>query len=78
MNSYTGGCVKLLVVKSAPFSVQRSRLREVNRLYMSLRKMPVATDLLLYSLDEFEQWKVSLNHVVGRAHRAGRMHHARP
>ncbi len=69
--------VDLLVVESAPFSAQRSRLREANRLYMALRNVPVSTDLLLYSRDEFEHWKGSLNHVVGRAHREGRVLHAR-
>ncbi len=70
--------VDLLVVESEPFSARRSRFQEVNRLYMALRKMPVDKDLLLYSRDEFEFWKTSLNHVVGRAVREGRVLHERP
>lgn len=61
-----------------PFSPQRSRRKEAARLYMALRGLAlrglaVCKDILLYSRDEFEHWKHSLNHVVGRAHREGRV-----
>ncbi len=69
--------VDLLIVEREPFGSGRSRIREANRLYMALRHVPVATDLLLYSRDEVEHWKGSLNHVVGRAVREGRVLHAR-
>jgi uncharacterized protein len=69
--------VDLLVVEREPFGAGRSRMREINRLYMALRHIPVSKDLLLYSRDEFDHWKTSLNHVVGRAHREGRVLHAR-
>ncbi len=70
--------VDLLVVESTPFTAGRSRFAEATRLYQALRNMPVSKDLLLYSRDEFEHWKHSLNHVVGRAVREGRVLHARP
>ncbi|MFY9259469.1 MAG: nucleotidyltransferase domain-containing protein [Gallionella sp.] len=70
--------VDLLVVETEPFSPQRSRRKESARLYMALRKLGVAKDILLYSRAEFEHWKHSLNHVVGRAHREGRVLHGRP
>lgn len=69
--------VDLLVVETEPFSPQRSRRKEAARLYMALRGMAVSKDILLYSRDEFERWKNSLNHVVGRAHREGRVLHGR-
>lgn len=69
--------VDLLVVESEPFSPQRSRNKEYFRLSMALRHMPMAKDILLYSHDEFEYWKSSLNHVVGRASREGRVLHER-
>jgi predicted nucleotidyltransferase len=69
--------VDLLVVESGPFSPRRSRLREINRLYMALRHMPVPTDVLLYTRDEFDRWKTSLNHVIGRAYREGKVLHER-
>lgn len=70
--------VDLLVVESEPFSPQRSRRREVARLYMALRGMAVSKDILLYSREEFDHFKNSLNHVVGRAHREGKVLHERP
>ena len=69
--------VDLLVVETEPFSPQRSRRKEAARLYMALRGVAVSKDILLYSRDEFERWKNSLNHVVGRAHREGRVLHDR-
>lgn len=69
--------VDLLIVETEPFSPQRSRRKEAARLYMALRGMAVSKDILLYSRDEFERWKNSLNHVVGRAHREGRVLHGR-
>lgn len=69
--------VDLLVVETEPFSPQRSRRKEAARLYMALRGMAVSKDILLYSRDEFERWKNSLNHIVGRAHREGRVLHGR-
>lgn len=70
--------VDLLVVESEPFSPQRSRRKEAARLYMALRGLALSKDILLYSRDEFDHWKNSLNHVAGRAHREGRVLHGRP
>ena len=69
--------VDLIVVETEPFSPQRSRRKEAARLYMALRGLAVSKDILLYSRDEFDHWKNSLNHVVGRAHREGRVLHGR-
>ena len=69
--------VDLLVVEREPFSPQRSRRQETTRLYMALRKIDLSKDILLYSRAEFEARKNSLNHVVGRACREGRVLHER-
>ncbi len=70
--------VDLLVVESEPFSPQRSRRKEAARLYMALRGLALSKDILLYSRDEFDHWKNSMNHVIGRARREGRVLHGRP
>lgn len=70
--------VDLLVVETEPFSPQRSRRKEAARLYMALRGLAVSKDILLYSREEFEHFKNSPHHVVGRAYREGRVLHARP
>jgi len=69
--------VDLMVIEQAPFSPLRSRRAEYSRLSMALREFPFAKDILLYSREEFDYWKDSPNHVVGRAHREGKILHAR-
>jgi predicted nucleotidyltransferase len=67
--------VDLLIVERAPFSPQHSRRQETARLYLALRKLAVPKDLLLCSRDEFERFKDSPNHVIGRARREGQVLH---
>lgn len=71
--------VDLLIVETEPFSPQRSRRKEAARLYIALKGfLNISKDILLYSRDEFEQWKNSTNHVIGRAIREGKVLHGRP
>ena len=70
--------VDLLVVEREPFGPGRSRVEESGRVYLSLRGVPVPTDVLLFSEDEFAEWQDSLNHVVGRCVREGRLVYERP
>ncbi|MBK1731094.1 nucleotidyltransferase domain-containing protein [Thiococcus pfennigii] len=65
--------VDLLIIEHAPFGPGRSRMREAARLYQALGDMPVSKDLLLYTRAEAEHWRGSLNHVVARALREGRV-----
>ena len=65
--------VDLVVVESEPFGRERSRRLETARLYHSLAGFGVAKDILLYSRDEVEYWRDSLNHVLARALREGRV-----
>lgn len=67
----------LLVIEKEPFSPQRSRRKEVTHLQMILRKFPFSKDILLYSRDEFDYWRNSLNHLIGRASREGRVLYGR-
>lgn len=69
--------VDLFVVETEPFSHRRSHRKEAACLYMALRNLGVSKDIPLYSREEFEHWKNSLNHVVGRAHREVRVLHGR-
>lgn len=65
--------IDLVVVESEPFGQERSRRLETARLYRSLAGFGVAKDILVYSCDEVEYWRDSLNHVLARALREGRM-----
>ena len=69
--------VDLLVVESEPFGAGRSRHAETVRLNRALVATPVARDILVYSRDDIEQWRGSLNHVAARALREGRVLYTR-
>lgn len=68
-----GSDVDLLVVERLPFGTGRSRFEEINRIYQAVSPFRIPTDILLYSSDEFVKWRGSVNHVVGRCHREGKL-----
>ena len=68
-----GSDVDLVVVESEPFGRERSRRLEAARLYRTLSGFLVSKDILVYSRDEVEYWRDSLNHVLARALREGRV-----
>jgi len=70
--------VDLLVVEREPFGPQRSRLKEAGRVYHALWGTPIPVDILLFSEAEIAEWRESLNHVVGRCLREGRLLYERP
>ena len=70
--------VDLVVIKAEPFGPGRSRRREMVRLYGAVAGFPVAADVLVYSRADVDYWRDSLNHVLARALREGRMLYERP
>ena len=65
--------VDLLVLEPEPFGNGRSRHEEEVRLYRALSRFHVSKDILVYSHDDVEYWRDSLNHVLARALREGRV-----
>lgn len=65
--------VDLIVVEAEPFGPERDRFAEALRLWRTLDGFRVAADVLVYSCDEVEYWRDSLNHVLARALREGRV-----
>ena len=65
--------IDLVVVEAQPFGRGRSRRKELVRLYHVLAGFPVAADVLVYSNDEVEYWRDSLNYVLARALREGKV-----
>ena len=63
----------LLIVDSQPFDKTRSRRKEITRIGDLLDVVPLAIDILLHSREEVEYWKDSLNNVIARALREGRV-----
>lgn len=70
--------IDLLVVEDTPFGEGRSRFRETGRINRALAGFGVAKDVLVYSIDEVERWRNSLNHVISHALRDGRDLYVRP
>ena len=70
--------VDLLIVRSGQFGGGTSRHQETVRAYEALSGLGVAKDILVYSRPEVEYWRDSLNHVVARALREGRVLYERP
>ena len=65
--------IDLIVVEAEPFGPERDRFAEALRLWRTLDGFRVAADVLVYSRDEVEYWRDSLNHVLARALREGRV-----
>ena len=74
----TDSDVDLIVIESAPFGKGRNRDAEETRLWRALAGFHVPKDLLVYSRDEVEYWRDSLNNVLARALREGRVLYERP
>lgn len=70
--------VDLLVVEAEPFGPDRSRHRELVRIYHALAGFRVPADVLVYSHDDVDYWRDSLNHVLARALREGKVLYERP
>lgn len=65
--------IDLLIVESKPFDRKRSRRKEMARLWRILARFRIPKDILVYSRDEVDYWRDSLNNVVARALREGRV-----
>ena len=63
--------VDLVVVEAEPFGKTRSRRLEAVRLWRTLSRFVVPKDILVYSRDEAERWRGSIDHVLARALREG-------
>lgn len=70
--------VDLVVVEAEPFGPGRDRRAEAARLWRALAGFRVPKDILVYSRDEVDYWRDSLNNVLARALREGRVLYERP
>ena len=70
--------VDLVVVEAEPFGPGRDRRAEAARLWRTLAGFRVPKDILVYSRDEVDYWRDSLNNVLARALREGKVLYERP
>ena len=68
----------LVVVGAEPFRPDRTPRIEAVWLYWALADFPVAVDILVDSRDDVESRRNSLNYVLARALRGGKVLYARP
>ena len=65
--------IDLIVVEAEPFGTERSRRKETVRLYHALAEFRVPADVLVFSHEDVDYWRDSLNHVLARALREGKV-----
>jgi len=65
--------IDLLIVEDQDFGPGRNRWSELKRIRKALRPFRVPKDILVYSQDEFAAWENSVNHIVARAAREGKL-----
>jgi predicted nucleotidyltransferase len=65
--------VDLLIVESVPFSPDHSRWQEIKRVRRALSPFRIAKDILVYSTDEVAKWQYTVNHIIARALREGKL-----
>ena len=70
--------VDLLVIEAESFGPDRPKHSEMRRLSDAVRDYRVPKDILVFSNEEVEYWHDSLNHVLARALREGRVLYERP
>lgn len=65
--------VDFLIIGAKAFGPDHSRRKEMSRIWQALNHFLIPVDILLYTPDEVENWRDSLNHVIGRALREGKV-----
>jgi predicted nucleotidyltransferase len=68
-----GSDVDLLIVERESFNGIRSRWEEIKTIRKVLHRFKGAKDILVYSQEEVDRLRSSLNHVVGTAFREGKV-----
>ncbi len=72
-NTHPHSDIDILIIESEPFTKGRSRRKEMGKLERLLAKWGIPTDVLIYSHEEVEYWRDSINHVLARALRDGKL-----
>ena len=69
--------IDLLVIERLPFGPGRSRRAELSRIRRALYPLRVPVDILVYSLDEVQEWQDSINHLIPHCLKEGKVLHDR-
>lgn len=63
----------LLIIEREPFTKERSRRKEIQRIRLALSKYRIPKDILVYDKNEFENWKDSINHIIPNSIKEGKV-----
>lgn len=69
----TDSDVDLLIIEREPFGNGRSRRKEIARIRKILSGFRIPKDILVYSIEELNKWKHSINHVISYSLREGKL-----
>ncbi len=70
--------VDMLVIERGAFGLDRSRRKEMTRLWRALSPFRIPKDILVYSQDEVDDCQGARNHVIARAVNEGKLLYERP
>ena len=70
--------IDLMIIEDNKFGQDHNRWSELKRIRKALRPFRIPKDVLVYSMDEFEKWEYSVNHVISHAIREGKLVYERP
>ncbi len=70
--------VDLVVIEAEPFGEGRCKRSEALRVRNAVEDFDVPKDILVFSLEDVEYWRDSLNNVLARALREGKVLYERP
>lgn len=65
--------VDLIVIEAEPFGKGRSQRSEITRVRNAVKNFDISKDILVFSLEDVEYWRDSLNNVLARALREGKV-----
>jgi predicted nucleotidyltransferase len=73
-----GSDIDLIIIENQAFYPGRSRRNEMEKIWRILYPFKIPKDILVYSRDELERYRNSLNHILGKALREGAILYERP
>ena len=62
-----------LIIQDHPFTPDATRRKQMAKLWRLLAHFPVSQDILLVTPQEVEEWRHTINHVIARALREGKV-----
>ena len=65
--------VDFIVIESESFGSGRSRWEELSRIWDALSHFRVPHDVLVFSNEDVERWRSSINNILARALREGKV-----